>query len=630
MSSDTIRISPGDVIDDFEIAEVIATGGSSTTFRATSKALARDVSLKYVHPAVFGEDGAAIDAARADATRVARLEHPGVAPVFAAGLYEGGLYIASAMAKGRTLAELGAEGSITPVDAARVLADVAAALEAAHEQGVVHRDLRPECVTVDRWGHGVVRDFGVTRVSGRTGLLTRAEVLESLRYTAPELVLGRPATPAADVYELGALAVWCLTGATPYRDRPAAEYVVFRAEAPPPVLAQPDGAPATTLNTVLKAAMAVDPGERPSPTEFAGALSYAVSRLPAAIAEAGCPFSSSEEPAPVVAAAFEPAPAPALALGAGAGAELPGARDVTRAEHRRPLPAPPSAAAAPTPWGTYAACAAVAVALGLAGALAGRAGAPAPPPPIKIGAFSLDAGDTWTRVAATGDSKLVGASLAGPTGEPATVGIVAEPRLPGDPLPAALLPDADSRPRALSAGGAALVGYEGSGDRVVARPTSRGTIAARCARPIALARCAALVVHTDGPGRGLAVLPSAPVSAALREQMTAIEQATGIASAELKGDTSEQAGAVGRLATALGEAATALEVDGVDRGTGAQLATLRAALTGEGAALEDLGGAIDRRSDVAFDAATDQIRANRRKLTAALAGLRRAGYPVGR
>jgi hypothetical protein len=303
-------------------------------------------------------------------------------------------------------------------------------------------------------------------------------------------------------------------------------------------------------------------------------------------------------------------------------------RDATRIEQRRPLPPPPSAAATPTPWGTYAACASVAIALGLAGLFVGRASAPTAPEPLRIGAFTLRTGASWKAVAGTGDSELVGTSLAGAAGETATVGVVGDPRLPGDPVAADLLPGAGSRPRPVRSGAAALVTYSGSGARVVARPTSRGTFVAICSPAVAAGRGAALAVHAQGPGRDLRVLPVPPVSSALREQMIAIEQSTGIASAELKGDASQQAGAAGRLATALREAATNLELDGVDRGTGAQLARLRKALTDQATALDDLGGAIDRRSDVAFDAAPDLVRAGRRELTSALKAFRRAGYPV--
>ena len=613
-ATDPIRLSPGDVVDDFEILDVIATGGSSTTFRAMNRALAREVSLKFVHPVMFSDDKRAIEAARAEAIRVARLEHPGIAPVYEAGFYEGGLYIASAMPQGRTLAELGSERAITPVQTAGLVAEVAEALQAAHALGVVHRDLRPECVTVDRWGHGVVRDFGVTRTSGRTGLLTRAEALQSLRYTAPELILGLAATPAADVYELAAVAVWCLTGEPPYHDRPAAEYVVFRASAPPPALTQGDGAPATTLNTVLKAAMALDPAERPSPAEFASALSYAVSRLAPGVGDAGCPLRASE---------VEPAALPAIELPAPAGGG-----DATRIEPRRPLPAAPVVAAPPAPWGTYAACATIAVLVGLGGLFAGRAATPQGPAPIRVGAVTVDAGDTWKRGAASGASKLAGAHLTGGPGETATVGVIQAARLPGDPVPAGVLADARARPRAATSAGVALVSYAGSRSRVLARPTSTGTLAAVCSPAVALGRCAALVARARGLGRGLALTPSPPVIAALRKSMAAIERGTRVGSAELGGSRIQQSGAAGRLASTMRDAAADLEVAGVDPGTAAQLEQVRAAVTDEAGALDDLGGAIDRLSDVAFDAATDLIRASRGRLTAALAAFKRAGYPV--
>jgi hypothetical protein len=110
--------------------------------------------------------------------------------------------------------------------------------------------------------------------------------------------------------------------------------------------------------------------------------------------------------------------------------------------------------------------------------------------------------------------------------------------------------------------------------------------------------------------------------------MTMIERASAIASAEFQGERSEQAAAAGRLATVLRESASGLNVDGVDPRTGAQLERLRRTLEEEGGAFEDLGGAIERRSDVAFDAARELVRASRRKLNTALATFKRAGYAV--
>jgi hypothetical protein len=172
-----------------------------------------------------------------------------------------------------------------------------------------------------------------------------------------------------------------------------------------------------------------------------------------------------------------------------------------------------------------------------------------------------------------------------------------------------------------------MVSYPAAGSRVVARPTTKGTIVALCSGST-VERCAALVTRADGAGRNIAVTASPAVIAGLRTCMTAITRATRVASAELRGSRIQRSGAASRLAAAVRDAATGLEVAGLDRGTAAQLDALRTALTDQAGALEDLGGAIDRRSDVAFDAATDLVRASRRRLTASLAAFRRAGYPV--
>ncbi len=613
------NITPGDVIDDFRIVDVIATGGSSTTFRAEHRRLAREVSLKFVHPVVFAGDDGALEAARADAKRLARLEHPGIAPVLAAGEYEGALYVASALPQGRTLAELGVAGAITPGETGRIVRDVAAALADAHAQGIVHRDLRPECITADRWGHGIVRDFGVTRTSGRTGMLTRAEVLGALRYTAPEIVLGRAATPATDVYGLAAVAVWCLTGAPPYRDRPAADYVVFRTSAAAPRLALADGTPASDINAALAAAMALEPGARPQPAAFADAFAQAVERLPPGARHAATPLSASE---PASAAAVA-GPAPVRDAAAGLAQPV----EPTFAEQPRPVPVPPPAPPpAPVPWGTIALCALVAVVIGLAGLFAGRAGSPRVATPSEPGAFALDTGDTWAAIGSSGpDARFAGARFTGRDGESATVGVVVDELLPGDPVPAALLPRRGMRPRPARSGDIPLVTYAGRGSIVVARPTSRGAIVAMC-RGATAQRCASLVVRARGGGDALPVVAAEPVTRRLRAAMDAVRRATGDASAGFAGAAPARAAAATSLAGALRSAAASLELEGLDRGTAGEIARLRAALTEQAAAVARLGSPSRR----AFASARAAARRAAGKLRRSLRAFERAGYPVMR
>ncbi|MEV4423015.1 serine/threonine-protein kinase, partial [Patulibacter sp. NPDC049589] len=257
-----IHLEPGTDVDGFEIVETIVVGGASATYRALHRALDRHVALKLLQPATFADEHGSLAAAREAAGRVARLEHPSIAPVYASGVLHGGLWIAGALLEGRTLAAPAKLPGLTPDDVARIVGQAGAALGHAHAQGIQHRDLRPDCVVLDAWGHVRLHDFGVARTSGRTGLLSRSEILETLRFTAPELVLGRPATPATDVYALAAVAVWCLTGEPPHPDLPLAEYVVERTSAAPPALHAPDGAVAGPLSAAVADAMRSDPGDR--------------------------------------------------------------------------------------------------------------------------------------------------------------------------------------------------------------------------------------------------------------------------------------------------------------------------------------------------------------------------------
>lgn len=608
---DAIRLAPGDRVDDFEIVGVLAEGGTSTTYRARSAALERDVVLKYFRAAAFAGEAEALSASRTDVSAVARLEHPGIAAVYAAGQHAGGLYVASALPSGESLAERGAARVITPDEAVRSVTELADALAYAHGAGVLHRDLRPECVSISRWGNATLRDFGVTRASGRTGVLTRAEVLESLRYTAPEIILGKPATPASDVYSLASLAVWALTGAAPFHDRPASEFVVFKTSAAPPTLADSAGHAHHALSAAIARGMAIDPGERPSPTEFAAELAAAVGQLPAEARGQGVPFIALEGGAGARPSADEGAPAPA--------------RDQTRVEHRRPVRTPEIATAAPVSWTAYAAAVTVALIVGLAAVGIGRVTAPKPQAPVAVGSFAVRPAEGWT-VASRGEqvelTKLGGGS--------ATLAVTSG-RLPGDPVAASDLAAVSQtrapKPQASASGRLPLVVYRLEEAVIIARPTTAGALWARCTG-ITDGACTALVANAEARGKPVPVVPDAGVAGALRDTLGKVQQETGVALAEMEGSRKQQAAAAARLSTSLREHAGALKVDGADPGTAAALEPIGQALARQAAALEDFGDALDRRSEAAQEGARKAARATQRALRTALAKFERAGYPV--
>lgn len=605
---DAIRLAVGDQVDDFEIVEVVAEGGTSTTYRATSRTLERDVALKLFRAAAFAEEADAVRAARSDASSVARLEHPGIAPVFAAGEHGGGLYIASALSSGETLAERGAARVIAPSEAARAVTELADALAYAHAHGVLHRDVRPDCVMISRWGHALLRDFGVTRTSGRTGMLTRAEVLESLRYTAPETILGRPATAASDVYGLAAVAVWALTGGPPYHDRPAAELVVLRTSAPPPTLAFADGRPAEAVTAAIAGGMALDPAHRPEPAAFAAQLAAAVAALPAEIRAQAVPFISLEEPPP----AGPP----------GSGEAAPSARDLTRVEHRRPVAAPEESAKTKIAWTTYAACVTIVLLVGFAAIGIGRMTAPKPPAAVSIGDFSLSPPAAWT-VESTGERL----ELSTASGGSATLAVT-DGRLPGDPVPAAEVGAAPApKPEPAMSDRVPLVVYRSDGQIVVARPTTEGALWARCSR-VSEQACAALVTYAKSPGKPVPATPDQGVAGALRDVLGKVQQESGVALSEMEGSRKQRAAAAEQLSTSLRDAAGSLKIEGADPGTAAALALVSKALATQAAALEDLGDAIDRRSAAADRAARKAAAATTEQMRGGLNRFKRAGYRV--
>jgi Protein kinase domain len=605
------RLVPGDVVDDFLIEAVVAEGGTTTTFRAGSQSLGREVVLKHFHPEAFmGDGGSSVADAREAASAVARLEHPAITPVFAAGEWGGGIYVASAQASGPTLEAALADNPRTPQQTADLVEQLAGALEHAHAAGIVHRDVRPECVTLGRWGNVMLRDFGVTRASGRTGVITRADVLASMRYTAPELILGRPATAAADTFGLAATAVAALTGMPPFSDAAPAEYVVMRAGAEPPRIAERGGAELDEISAAIGRGMALDPADRPSPSEFAAELAAAVAALPARLRAAPAPMHA------VAAGAEEPI-VPAVGYPA---APPPNAGDVTRIEHRRPMAAATQHASSAVGWRTWASVATIALTIGVFAALVAFLTAPDPPQAVRLGVVRVTPPDGWLVDEAGSPTVRRAGGLA------ATLAL-APARLPGAPLP----PDVVDRvaPARARAGDRQIVLYDGGEDTIAALPTTKGTLYARCGAAVGAERCAALVTqHVEG-AEPVSVVPNARAAEALRTAMSDVQQQGGVALGEMSAAKAEdRANGANALAGTLRNAAGALAVDGVDAGTSAALGQVAKALAAEAGALAQYSSALDRQSAAAQRAARAAASSADARLRTALERFRVAGYEV--
>ncbi|WP_128378251.1 serine/threonine-protein kinase [Streptomyces cavernae] len=275
----------GQQIAGYRIEREIGRGGMAVVYRARDLRLDRTVALKLLAPELARND--TFRRRFTHESRVAAaIDHPHIVPIFEAGETGGVLYIAMRYVAGRDLRHLlDQEGPLTPTVAARIAAQVASALDAAHDHGLVHRDVKPGNILVakgtdsDHPEHVYLTDFGLTKKSlSLTGFTTVGQFVGTLDYVAPEQIAGRPVDGRCDVYSLACVVHETMAGGPPFqRDDDMALLWAHQYDQPSPLTEQrPDIAP--EVDGVLAKALAKSPEARyGSCLEFVAALRAAAS-----------------------------------------------------------------------------------------------------------------------------------------------------------------------------------------------------------------------------------------------------------------------------------------------------------------------------------------------------------------
>ena len=266
----------------YRLDERIAGGGMGDVWRATDEVLGRTVAVKILLPALLEEPGFA-ERFRGEARTMATINHPGVVDVYDFGSDESVAYLVMEYVEGDALSRtLNRVGRLTPVRTMALVAQAAEALHAAHEKGIVHRDVKPGNLLVRPNGTLVLTDFGIARSAAGSQLTAAGSVLGTASYISPEQAAGAVATPASDLYALGVVAYQCLSGHRPFTGENPFEIAMKHVRDTPRPL--PADIP-PVVRSVVERAMAKDPAARwPS-----GAALAAVARQAAGTMGSGQP-----------------------------------------------------------------------------------------------------------------------------------------------------------------------------------------------------------------------------------------------------------------------------------------------------------------------------------------------------
>jgi len=248
----------------YDLIEEIARGGMGIVYKARQRKLDRIVALKMILPSHFDSESA-VRRFQVEAEAAAKLDHPGVVPIHDVGEHEGQHYLCMAFVDGESLAARVSRGRLPPDEAARIVRDVAEAVQHAHLRGIIHRDLKPANILIDGTGRPRVTDFGLARKSDVVGALTTdGSIIGTPSYMSPEQASGRTARigPACDIYSLGAVLFHLLTGQPPFTGSNVLEIIRQVCEDAPKALRDVDASLPEPLEAICLNCLAKDPQDR--------------------------------------------------------------------------------------------------------------------------------------------------------------------------------------------------------------------------------------------------------------------------------------------------------------------------------------------------------------------------------
>lgn len=271
----------GSNLGTYRILEQIGMGGMATVFKAFDPGMKRYVAVKVL-PSHYSQNPEFVERFKREARVIANLEHPHILPVYSFGEQDGTTYLAMRYLAAGTLKDRLLQKSLSHSETAKLIKDIATALDFAHTHNVVHRDIKPSNILIDQNGIPYLMDFGLAKIlEGTTALTGSGAILGTPEYIAPEQALGMTPTPQSDIYALGVMLYEMVTGQVPFQADTPLAVALKHIHDPLPLPREINAELSPAIENVILKALAKEPSERyEKASDLADAFAQAIREQP--------------------------------------------------------------------------------------------------------------------------------------------------------------------------------------------------------------------------------------------------------------------------------------------------------------------------------------------------------------